>query len=738
MPKIPTFTTQARPTAEVAGVKSNLQMPLNQNIGNALAPLTDFIVKKAVQENDTQNRTEALTLENEFIMDMQKINETIVNDPVYGVNKEAANLYYKEQSNNLLSKYKSKATNTATATLFNNNALGEIQKGIFRNESKINQNILVQLDNQVTLKETSLLTQAIIGKNSTFDFSVLNSDLTKLYTDAYSGKIPASQLNKIIQNIPSLVQGFAANRDISNNTRLAFAELNKGEKSDLYPNLKLKQRQDLLDKAKSILLPEVKKELDNAIYSLKFDPLKFKEVNLDFSKSVLNTQQFNDFKTKYNLAKLNASSVRELLQAPISDINSIIAEKKYTEIDYSGKEDFATQQALLTGLQEAAAYRSKEMKSNAVGFITKTNFKIEKLKNNFTNSINFQEQIQNRQIYNDAVIAEQVRMGQNRSKIRVTDKAEISSIKTALLNTGTKYEEKARFIESLKILYGDDNMAMIANHLQDEGLSTAAMMGMVSDNSEFSKDLFDSSTLVELTNLAKQKLPEKTNIDSIKKLIAEKTQSYQNVVFNQPESSSSKPAFVLRSNEALLKVALLRINQGKTVEEAIDSASSDFLNQYVIAPSETFMFPVVMGRKNVPVAAVLNKTDAITLGLQDDSEGNQLDKFMGEAGYKHYATPEEAKNLTEAEIKKRITFNIRNYSRWINNNDMSGAVLYADFTNGLQPVINAEGQKMEFFFVDQANQDPKILSTEFRYPVTFDLIPMLPDKDDYGAIKLND
>jgi len=202
--------------------------------------------------------------------------------------------------------------------------------------------------------------------------------------------------------------------------------------------------------------------LDNAIYSLKFDPLKFKEVNLDFSKSVLNTQQFNDFKTKYNLAKLNASSVRELLQAPISDINSIIAEKKYTEIDYSGKEDFATQQALLTGLQEAAAYRSKEMKSNAVGFITKTNFKIEKLKNNFTNSINFQEQIQNRQIYNDAVIAEQVRMGQNRSKIRVTDKAEISSIKTALLNTGTKYEEKARFIESLKILYGDDNMAMIA------------------------------------------------------------------------------------------------------------------------------------------------------------------------------------------------------------------------------------------------------------------------------------
>tara|TARA_R110000823_G_scaffold149751_1_gene280528 strand:+ start:119 stop:2332 length:2214 start_codon:yes stop_codon:yes gene_type:complete len=737
MPKIPIFQTQARPTAEIGSIKSNIQIPLSNTIGSALEPLTDFIVKKAVQENDTQNRTEALKLENEFIMEMQKVNETIVNDPVYGINKEAANAYYKEQSNNLLTKYKSQATNAASATLFNNNALGEIQKGIFRNESKINQNILVQLDNQVTLKERSLLTQAIIGPNSNFDFSVLNSDLKKLYTDAYSGKIPAPQLNKIIQNIPSLVQGFTADRDISNNTRLAFAELNKGEKSEFYPDLRLEQRQKLIAKAKSILIPEVKKELDNAIYSLKFEG-RSKEVNLDFSKSVLNTEQFNDFQTKYNLAKLNASSVRELLQAPNSDISSIIAEKKYTEIDYSGKEDLTTQQALLTGLQEAAAYRSKEMRSNAVGFITKTNFKMQELKNNFTTAIDDKERIQNRQIYNDAIIAEQIRMGQDRSKIRVTDKTEITSIKMALLNAGTKYEEKAKFIESLRILYGEDNMSMIANHLQDEGLSASAMMGMVSDNSEFSKDLFDSSTLEELTKLATQKLPEATTVNSIQKLIAEKTQSYQNVIFSQGEGSASQAAFVLRSNEALLKVALLRINQGKTPQEAIDSASSDFLNQYVIAPSETFMFPVRMGRKDVPVAAVLNKADAIILGLKDDSEGNQLDKFMGKSGYKHYATLAGVKDLTEAEIKKRITFTIRNHSRWINNNDMSGAVLHANFANGLQPVINADGQKMEFLFVDQENQDPKILSTEFKYPVTFDLIPVIPAIDNYGEIKLND
>ena len=32
MPKIPTFTSQARPTAQVGSVKANLQIPLSQTI----------------------------------------------------------------------------------------------------------------------------------------------------------------------------------------------------------------------------------------------------------------------------------------------------------------------------------------------------------------------------------------------------------------------------------------------------------------------------------------------------------------------------------------------------------------------------------------------------------------------------------------------------------------------------------------------------------------------------------
>ena len=59
MPKIPTFTAKGSIT-QLAGTTSNIQMGLNNTLAGALAPVTDMVVKKAIQENDTQNRTEAL------------------------------------------------------------------------------------------------------------------------------------------------------------------------------------------------------------------------------------------------------------------------------------------------------------------------------------------------------------------------------------------------------------------------------------------------------------------------------------------------------------------------------------------------------------------------------------------------------------------------------------------------------------------------------------------------------
>ena len=58
MPKIPTFTSEARPTAQAASVVSNIQIPLNETVAGALRPLgkaaEDYYIKEKQIETKVQ------------------------------------------------------------------------------------------------------------------------------------------------------------------------------------------------------------------------------------------------------------------------------------------------------------------------------------------------------------------------------------------------------------------------------------------------------------------------------------------------------------------------------------------------------------------------------------------------------------------------------------------------------------------------------------------------------------
>ncbi len=54
MPKIPTFESQARPTAEVGGVKSNIQMPFETSLTKMGSTIADYYVKEKTAEADTK------------------------------------------------------------------------------------------------------------------------------------------------------------------------------------------------------------------------------------------------------------------------------------------------------------------------------------------------------------------------------------------------------------------------------------------------------------------------------------------------------------------------------------------------------------------------------------------------------------------------------------------------------------------------------------------------------------
>ena len=144
MPKIPTFTAQGS-IEQLQGSTAAPQIGLNQTLATAIAPATKMLVDQKIQETNAQNQAEALKLENDYITDLIKVSETINTDPVMSVNKDAANKYLKDQNNILLPKYKSLATNNNVAIKFENYALAETQKTIFRNDKQISENILTNL-----------------------------------------------------------------------------------------------------------------------------------------------------------------------------------------------------------------------------------------------------------------------------------------------------------------------------------------------------------------------------------------------------------------------------------------------------------------------------------------------------------------------------------------------------------------------------------------------------------------
>jgi len=757
MPKIPTFKARGSIT-QLAGTTSNIQMNLNNTLASALSPITKTIVNQKIKQNDTQNRTEALRLGNEFTRKLNTLEDTIANDNTgLGVNKQSANSYYKEQTNNFINQFKSQASNNATATLFTNNALSSVNRGIFRIDNIVDKNVFKDLTNQVEQAEKSLITQALfnnrdanvvdefgmLGNVNDFDYASLQTNLTKLYTDAYSGKIPAPNLNEIINNIPSLVQGFQANKDIYDNPSFAYTELEKGENSSVYPDLKVEQRTKLINKVKTMMAQPLRKEFANVVFSLQ-DKGTEQPFNFDFAKKILPIQEYNELKTTYDLAKINAEDVRLINTLPIDEANELIESKKYSTDSYVGSADRITQAKLKQGLIDARDNAEKQMKNDPVKFQIETSLEIEQLANDYKTETNPQAKIANLKILNNAIIEDQIKRGTERANLKILTKSQVNDIKNDFLNTAITSEDKLKLIEQLKITYGDENMGMIVNHLQDEKASEVILMAISTDSSELAKDLFNSSTLEELKNLANQKTT--GQVTSLQTLIAKKTEDFGQVLESQGEGSESIAAKMLRINEALLKVSLVRMDKNTSAEDAVESATNDFLNDYVINNDLTALVPKKLNKIDIPVVAAQNKAEAILLGVKDTSPGNYLDRFMGEKGYIHYASslniamqlpPSmgfEQMSISEEDVKKRVGFTIRNYSKWLNNSDMTGMVLYADFgAAGSQPVINADGQRIEFYFTKLPNQDPTIKDTISVYPVTGDELPLIPDppSDDY-------
>ena len=716
MPKIPTFTTQATITGEVGSVKSNIQMGLNQTIGSALAPITKEVVEHKIKQKDFENKTEALKLENDFIRDMQKVYTEAGNLE----NEEQAQSIVKNKSNMLIQKYSGLASNKNSQTLFNQYALAEVQKGVFRTSTAVQRNTLISLDTEVSKKKSRLMITAL-DLTDGFDYEVLQRDLEDLYVTNYQGKVPNAILEKMISEIPNEIKFLEADKMISESPREALAML-MDEKD--FQGLTYDSRKSLIQKAKITIAPMIKDEYTDHLAKIAVG----KETSFDMKTAslVLPTKTVNEMIEQETFAKDRATNNAILLNTPLS-LTEEVADGQIKEFydlhgEVKGKQNE-------TYVKEIVTNKKKALKEDSVGFIKTFDTEVELayqeletetdptlIKNKKTQLI-------------DLLVKKQRDLEVAESSIRLASNAEMQQIITTLTNPETSAEDKINFMMFTSEMYGNENMGKVLNHLTDLKLPQDYLVALSTNSMELKKDILSASTqdLVKLETLVKGRVGEGEKFNSIKNRVIKNMENFENVLEVQIEGSVNKTELIQNMEDTIYKAALYKVKYKQMgISEAVDAASKQFLNDYRIPASETFMIPVdVNGKKTNPIL-LERKAEAILLNIE--SGGDYMDKFHGEDGYMHYAKLAGIENLTEEQVKNRMKSSIENYSKWLMNEDMTGIILYTDYNNTTAPVINANGDKIEFFFTDTEN-NKGIMSTELKYPLTGEDIQLV-DEDD--------
>ena len=722
MPKIPTFRTQATITGEVGSVQSNTQMNLNQTIGNVLAPVTKEIVQHRVKQKDFENKTEALRLENDFVRDMQSVYDQAGNLE----NQDQAQNLVKTQSNILMKKYSGLASNRGTQDLFNQYALSEVQKGIFRTTTAVERNTLIALDTLVNQKKQKLMITAI-DTSEGFDYAVLGRDLQDLYTTNYKGKVSDAVLGRMIAGIPNEIKFLEAEKMISNNPREALAMLMDEED---FVGLNYDSRIKLIEKAKITIAPMIKIEYEDHLAKIAKGKESF--FDMDTAALVLPTRKVNAMIAEETLNKDRAANNNVLLNTPLSLTDEVadgqIAEGYEMHGEKKGQANELYIKELVKGKKDA-------LNKDPVGFIKTFDEEVE-LAYQELESETDPALIKSKKTTLIEMLKEKQRKLEVKS-IRVATNEEINKIKTTLTDPETSAQDKINFMMFTQDMYGNENMGKVLNQLTDVKLPNDYITALSTNSMELKKDIFSSSTqdLEALEKLVKARIPEGEKFNSIKQKIVKEMESYENVLEIQIEGSVDKTELIQNMEDTIYKTALYRIKYKQmSINDATKSATQEFLRDYKIPASETYMIPVDVNGTTTNTILLEQKAEAILLNIE--SGGDYLDKFHGEDGYMHYAKFAGEENLTEEQVKDRMTANIKNNSKWLMNADMTGVILYTDYNNTTAPVVNANGDKIEFFFVDTEN-NKGIMSTELKYPLTGEDIILVEESDGLDYLKLD-
>ena len=693
MPKIPTFKAEGSIT-QLQGTTSNIQMGLNNTLASALAPVTQAVVDFKVKENTLQNQAEALRLENDFITDMQDVQKTIKTDSKYALNKEAANAYLKTQSETFIKKYRALATNGNVQDKFSNYALAETQKSIFKTDTLISNNIIADLNNSYKKQKENLMETAFMDGG--IDMATLKLDLETLALNTYSSQVSPPELDKLLATIPQEIDLMVGLKAVSQSPSKTF-ELLKNK--NYLPSITYEQRQELEEKAKAILRPQIRIEFKNYVNARAEgkEPPRF------------DVEKINEIFTEPEAQKIMV--VKELADNNADNI-IFFHTLKNDDIDINLKAMIEENNATLSGelakesnnfLTQSAENIKLNRQDNPVKYVLDTNPDIE---NEVINVSNMETVFAAPNQYDNSAIEE----AQKNVVERIIEKQKTLGIENIKVMTNEQsqsfvasYNEAAQLSDGDKLnnmvnglldSYGD-NAGIAIQQLRENGLPFGALVSAGLKNSVLAEIALSFDTKEEKKEIETFLKNSKINKKEMQEEIKDGISDFISIVRkNTPNDSSDSLTKTNEIEEFLTFVAAQKMNGNPDMSEsdAIQFATDSWNNNFVL--TDTYY----IGKQQGDITLNLNETNRIqdTTDLLRTYYLDELDVVAFQSN------SEDDPVILSNKMRSQMSIN----GEWRNTADGEGVIFGIVLDNGFAPVINNKGEQVIFKFDDRSGLVP--------------------------------
>ena len=672
MVKIPTFTAKGEMTTDIGVTKTGVQIPLTSTISTALAPISKAVANHAIKEKNFENKTEALKLENEALLQLVDVFEEAGQKD----NKEIAFDIIKNKSEIIKNNFSNKASNKHVETMFNNNFYAEVQKGIFKVNSRVSTNIIQSLDQQVTTKKNRLLTDAYLNDNP-LAFKLIGSELEKLYEENYKGRIDDDEYNQLISNIPSELQVFEVNQLITKDPLSAIERLRDPEQ---FKDLQLEDRISLEREALLSYRPILKDNMTNYLVALE----NGEQIPLDQNavKEIFGNTAYEDFKqTEKNIINFSSYKIN-LFNSKIGNEKSIVDSFPLTDENYA--EDLKYKQKLINLLSK----KDELIKNDAATLILTFNKEVRSAYDDFNNETDETIKSQKFSKYINMVYQAQVDMNIDSDLIKIIPNSQAANI-VKDYNSRSAIE-KIGYLQGLEEQYGE-YYGKVLMQLSENGLPVTAKLVSYFNDEKFALSSLSIDTKEEKDILKNFLKGTDTTFSEVQKSVSDEIEEFrEKVLLGNPFNTSKANQELDQITEVLTYMAINEMSRGTDLNDAVGFATDFINNNFII--EDTYFIPRIYNNESLgsgQIEFVAKKANII--------KNHYLEAFEMET---FRSTNSE---VPEEELNSSMIEQAKDNGVWLNTADGNGLVFAIKFFDGTYGLIqNKEGKLLRFDFDDDS------------------------------------